>query len=122
MPQLSASDPIVILSYARTPMGGMQGALSDARRSLAGDAVTANDTARTVIPTAMLGPFVWVLEFIKGTVFFALGNAEGDHAQRKALDDRQRWAIIRKKNDAYTPHSPQSRGADKADMNAPSQA
>ncbi|GGY96192.1 thiolase family protein [Novosphingobium colocasiae] len=29
MPQISASDPIVILSYARTPMGGMQGALSD---------------------------------------------------------------------------------------------
>ena len=30
MAQLSASDPIVILSYARTPMGAMQGALSDA--------------------------------------------------------------------------------------------
>lgn len=29
MAQISASDPIVILSYARTPMGGMQGALSD---------------------------------------------------------------------------------------------
>ncbi|WP_374414058.1 acetyl-CoA C-acyltransferase [Novosphingobium colocasiae] len=29
MPQISASDPIVILSYARTPMGGMQGSLSD---------------------------------------------------------------------------------------------
>jgi acetyl-CoA C-acetyltransferase len=29
MTQLSASDPIVVLSYARTPMGAMQGALSD---------------------------------------------------------------------------------------------
>ncbi|MCR2833718.1 thiolase family protein [Parerythrobacter lacustris] len=29
MPQFSEADPIVILSYARTPMGGMQGALSD---------------------------------------------------------------------------------------------
>jgi acetyl-CoA C-acetyltransferase len=29
MTQLSATDPIVILSYARTPMGAMQGALSD---------------------------------------------------------------------------------------------
>ena len=29
MPQFSAADPIVILSYARTPMGGMQGALAD---------------------------------------------------------------------------------------------
>ena len=30
MPQFSQADPIVILSYARTPMGGMQGALADA--------------------------------------------------------------------------------------------
>ena len=30
MAQLSATDPIVILSYARTPMGAMQGALADA--------------------------------------------------------------------------------------------
>ncbi len=30
MSEFSANDPIVILSYARTPMGGMQGALSDA--------------------------------------------------------------------------------------------
>lgn len=29
MTQFSAADPIVILSYARTPMGAMQGALSD---------------------------------------------------------------------------------------------
>jgi acetyl-CoA C-acetyltransferase len=30
MAQFSESDPVVILSYARTPMGGMQGALADA--------------------------------------------------------------------------------------------
>ncbi|MBA4165033.1 MAG: acetyl-CoA C-acyltransferase [Erythrobacter sp.] len=30
MPQFSEADPIVILSYARTPMGAMQGALADA--------------------------------------------------------------------------------------------
>jgi acetyl-CoA C-acetyltransferase len=29
MAQFSANDPVVILSYARTPMGGMQGALAD---------------------------------------------------------------------------------------------
>jgi len=29
MPTFSATDPVVILSYARTPMGGMQGVLSD---------------------------------------------------------------------------------------------
>ncbi|MES2493624.1 MAG: acetyl-CoA C-acyltransferase [Pseudomonadota bacterium] len=30
MAHLSANDPVVILSYARTPMGGLQGVLSDA--------------------------------------------------------------------------------------------
>ena len=29
MPQFSAADPVVILSYARTPMGGLQGVFSD---------------------------------------------------------------------------------------------
>ena len=29
MPQFNSADPIVILSYARTPMGGMQGALAE---------------------------------------------------------------------------------------------
>ncbi|MFN6935649.1 MAG: acetyl-CoA C-acetyltransferase, partial [Tsuneonella sp.] len=29
MPMFSEADPVVILSFARTPMGGMQGALSD---------------------------------------------------------------------------------------------
>jgi len=29
MAQISAADPIVILSYARTPMGAMQGSLSE---------------------------------------------------------------------------------------------
>lgn len=44
MAQLSASDPIVILSYARTPMGGMQGALSD---------VSATDLGATAIRAAV---------------------------------------------------------------------
>ncbi|TCD05305.1 acetyl-CoA C-acyltransferase [Erythrobacteraceae bacterium CFH 75059] len=30
MPSFSPSDPVVLLSYARTPMGGMQGVLADA--------------------------------------------------------------------------------------------
>src|SRR3546814_7928695 len=29
-PAMTATDPVVFLSYARTPMGGMQGVLSDA--------------------------------------------------------------------------------------------
>jgi len=44
MPEFSASDPIVILSYARTPMGGMQGALADA---------TATDLGATAVKAAV---------------------------------------------------------------------
>lgn len=44
MTQFSAQDPIVILSYARTPMGGMQGALSD---------VAATDLGATAVKAAV---------------------------------------------------------------------
>ena len=44
MAQLSANDPIVILSYARTPMGAMQGALAD---------VSATDLGATAIRAAV---------------------------------------------------------------------
>ena len=43
MPQFSSADPIVILSYARTPMGGMQGALAD---------VSATDLGATAVRAA----------------------------------------------------------------------
>jgi acetyl-CoA C-acetyltransferase len=41
---MSHSDPVVILSYARTPMGGMQGALSD---------VSATDLGATAVKAAV---------------------------------------------------------------------
>jgi len=44
MPQLSSADPIVILSYARTPMGAMQGALAD---------VTATDLGAAAVKAAV---------------------------------------------------------------------
>ncbi|MEO0643868.1 MAG: acetyl-CoA C-acyltransferase [Pseudomonadota bacterium] len=44
MAQLSAQDPIVILSYARTPMGGMQGALAE---------VSATDLGATAVKAAV---------------------------------------------------------------------
>ena len=44
MAQLSANDPVVILSYARTPMGVMQGVLSD---------VSATDLGATAIKAAV---------------------------------------------------------------------
>ena len=44
MPAFNDSDPIVILSYARTPMGGMQGSLSD---------VSATDLGATAVKAAV---------------------------------------------------------------------
>ncbi len=44
MPTFSEADPIVILSYARTPMGGMQGALAD---------VSATDLGATAVKAAV---------------------------------------------------------------------
>lgn len=44
MAQFSAADPVVILSYARTPMGGMQGALSE---------VSATDLGATAVKAAV---------------------------------------------------------------------
>ncbi len=44
MAQISAADPIVILSYARTPMGGLQGVFSD---------VSATDLGATAVRAAV---------------------------------------------------------------------
>lgn len=44
MAQFSAADPVVILSYARTPMGGMQGVLAD---------VSATDLGATAVKAAV---------------------------------------------------------------------
>ncbi len=44
MATFNETDPIVILSYARTPMGSMQGALSDA---------SATDLGATAVKAAM---------------------------------------------------------------------
>jgi acetyl-CoA C-acetyltransferase len=44
MGQISASDPIVVLSYARTPMGGLSGALAD---------VSAPDLGATAVKAAV---------------------------------------------------------------------
>jgi acetyl-CoA C-acetyltransferase len=44
MPQFSEADPIVILSYARTPMGGMQGVFAD---------VPATDLGATAVKAAV---------------------------------------------------------------------
>ncbi len=52
MAQLSASDPIVVLSYARTPIGGMQGLLSDASATDLGATAIAAAVARAGIEGA----------------------------------------------------------------------
>ena len=79
MTQFSASDPVVILSYARTPMGGMQGALAD---------VSATDLAATAVKAAVKRSGVPVESFDRtymGCVLPAgLGQAPARQASIKA--------------------------------------
>ncbi len=50
MAQFSAADPIVILSYARTPMGSMQGTLSDVSATQLGAAAVKAAVERSGVP------------------------------------------------------------------------
>ncbi|UOR08262.1 acetyl-CoA C-acyltransferase [Qipengyuania flava] len=79
MTQFSASDPVVILSYARTPMGGMQGALAD---------VSATDLGATAVKAAVKRSGVPVDSFDRtymGCVLPAgLGQAPARQASIKA--------------------------------------
>ncbi len=50
MANFSAHDPIVILSYARTPMGGMQGALSDVSATDLGGVAVKAAVERSGVP------------------------------------------------------------------------
>ena len=52
MAQFNANDPVVILSYARTPMGGMQGALSDASATDLGATAVKAAVERSGVPVA----------------------------------------------------------------------
>ncbi|MEE4153911.1 MAG: acetyl-CoA C-acyltransferase [Erythrobacter sp.] len=79
MSHFSAQDPIVILSYARTPMGGMQGALAD---------VSATDLGATAVKAAVERSGVPVDKFDRtymGCVLPAgLGQAPARQASIKA--------------------------------------
>jgi len=79
MTQFAANDPVVILSYARTPMGGMQGALSDA---------SATDLGATAVKAAVERSGVPVDKFDRtymGCVLPAgLGQAPARQASIKA--------------------------------------
>ncbi|WP_454596887.1 thiolase family protein [Qipengyuania sp. SM2507] len=50
MTQFSAADPVVILSYARTPMGGMQGALAEASATDLGATAVKAAVERSGVP------------------------------------------------------------------------
>lgn len=79
MTQFAANDPIVFLSYARTPMGGMQGALAD---------VSATDLGATAVKAAVERSGVAVDKFDRtymGCVLPAgLGQAPARQASIKA--------------------------------------
>lgn len=76
MAQFSASDPIVILSYARTPMGGMQGALSD---------VSATDLGATAVKAAVERSGVAGAKFDRAYMGCVLPAGLGQAPARQAI-------------------------------------
>ncbi|WP_108790470.1 acetyl-CoA C-acyltransferase [Erythrobacter sp. Alg231-14] len=76
MTHFSAADPIVILSYARTPMGGMQGALSD---------VSATDLGATAVKAAVERSGVSGDKFDRGYMGCVLPAGLGQAPARQAM-------------------------------------
>ncbi|MFN2100574.1 thiolase family protein [Altererythrobacter sp. MF3-039] len=76
MPHFSASDPVVILSYARTPMGGMQGALAD---------VSATDLGATAVKAAVERSGVAPEEFDRAYMGCVLPAGLGQAPARQAM-------------------------------------
>ncbi len=76
MAQFSAEDPIVILSYARTPMGGMQGALSD---------VSATDLGATAVKAAVERSGLAGEDFDRGYMGCVLPAGLGQAPARQAM-------------------------------------
>ncbi|QKG71675.1 acetyl-CoA C-acyltransferase [Erythrobacter mangrovi] len=79
MTQFSAADPVVILSYARTPMGGMQGALSE---------VSATDLGATAVKAAVersgVAPEKFDRTYMGCVLTAGLGQAPARQASIKA--------------------------------------
>ncbi len=76
MAHFSQNDPIVILSYARTPMGGMQGALAD---------VSATDLGATAVKAAVERSGVAGDQFDRGYMGCVLPAGLGQAPARQAL-------------------------------------
>ncbi|WP_379546627.1 acetyl-CoA C-acyltransferase [Qipengyuania sp. DSG2-2] len=76
MAHFSQNDPIVILSYARTPMGGMQGALAD---------VSATDLGATAVKAAVERSGVAGDKFDRGYMGCVLPAGLGQAPARQAL-------------------------------------
>lgn len=69
------------------------------RAQSANPAITANDTARSVIPPQHMRTFVTALELMKACGLYILGNSTmflGAKA-RKAYERRKKWAVIKKR-------------------------
>ena len=79
MAQFSSADPIVILSYARTPMGGMQGALAE---------VSATDLGATAVKAAVersgVAPDAFDRTYMGCVLPAGLGQAPARQASIKA--------------------------------------
>lgn len=84
---------------ARLRYEELQAQVEALRAQSANPAITANDTARSVIPPEHMRTFVTALELMKACGLYILGNSTmflGAKA-RKAYENRKKWAVIKKK-------------------------
>ncbi len=76
----------------------LQGEIDDLREQRAGSAVIANDTVNSVIPDEHLKTFVTILELMKATGLYVLGNSRLFYGRN--YNDNRKWAAIRAKQRA----------------------
>jgi len=76
----------------------LQGEVDDLREQRAGSAVIANDTVNSVIPDKHLKTFVTILELMKATGLYVLGNSRLFYGRN--YNDNRKWAAIRAKQRA----------------------
>jgi len=76
----------------------LQGEIDDLREQRTGSAVIANDTVNSVIPDEHLKTFVTILELMKATGLYVLGNSRLFYGRN--YNDNRKWAAIRAKQRA----------------------
>jgi hypothetical protein len=78
----------------------LQREITDLREQRAGSSVLANDTVNSVIPDEHLKTFVTILELMKATGLYVLGNSRLFYGRN--YNDNRKWAAIRARQRSAT--------------------